>query len=148
MYLGLRVEEPPGAVEEPPGAETVERLAPQIRASVDAGPDGLLLHEEVVFPENDPPYFGMRQYWRDFESLEAWARSLPHKTWWTDYLRDRGGTSFWHETYFRRGGIESAFVDVADGTLGLNRFAPMVRSEGPMLSARLRIEKDRKSAAD
>jgi hypothetical protein len=54
----------------------------------------------------------------------------------------------WHETYFRRGGIESAFVDVADGTLGLNRFAPMVRSEGPMLSARLRIEKDRKSAAD
>jgi Monooxygenase af470-like len=139
MYLGMRVEEPRGA-------ETVERLAPEIMASVEARPDGLLLHEEVVFPESDPPYFGMRQYWRDFDSLEAWARSLPHKAWWTDYLRDRGGTSFWHETYFRRGGIENAFVDVADGTLGLNRFAPMVRSEGPMLSARRRLEQDRKSA--
>jgi hypothetical protein len=81
------------------------------------------------------------------EALEAWAHSLPHKGWWTDYLRDRGGTSFWHETYFRRGGIEGAFVDVADGTLGLNRFAPMVRSDGPMLSARLRLEQDRRSAA-
>ena len=89
----------------------------------------------------------MRQYWRDFDSLEAWARSLPHKAWWTDYLRDRGGTSFWHETYFRRGGIESAFVDVADGTIGLNRIAPTVRSEGPMFSARLRAEKDRKAAS-
>ena len=79
MYLGMRVEEPRGA-------ETVERLAPEIMASVEARPDGLLLHEEVVFPESDPPYFGMRQYWRDFESLEAWANSLPHKAWWTDYL--------------------------------------------------------------
>lgn len=139
MYLGMRVEEPRGA-------ETVERLAPQIKASVEAGPDGLLLHEEVLFPEDDRGYFGMRQYWQDFESLEAWARSLPHKAWWTDYLRDRGGTSFWHETYFRRGGIESAFVDVPDGTIGLNQFAPLVRSEGPMLSARLRLENDRKKA--
>jgi fumigallin biosynthesis monooxygenase-like protein len=136
IYLGIRVEEPEGEA-------TVERLGPEIKASVDAQPDGLLLHEEVVFPQGDRPHFGMRQYWRDFESLEAWARSLPHKAWWTDYLRDRGGTSFWHETYFRRGGIESAFVDVADGSVGLNRFAPMVRSEGPMFSARLRLEKDR-----
>jgi hypothetical protein len=100
----------------------------------------------LIFSE-DPPHRGMRQYWRDFDSLEAWARSLPHKTWWTDYLRDRGGTSFWHETSFRAGGIESAFVDVDDGVIGLNRIAPMVRSEGPMFSARLRAEKDRETAA-
>jgi hypothetical protein len=139
IYLGMHVDEPRGA-------ETVERLGPQIRASVEAGPEGLLLHEEVVFPNDDSPHYGMRQYWRDFDSLEAWARSLPHKTWWTEYLRDRGGTSFWHETYFRRGGIESAFVDVEDGSIGLTRIAPIIRSEGPMFSARLRAEQDRKAA--
>jgi fumigallin biosynthesis monooxygenase-like protein len=139
IYLGMRADEPRGA-------KTVEELAPQIQASVDDEPDGLLLHEEVVFPNDDAPHYGMRQYWRDFDSLEAWARSLPHKAWWTDYLRDRGGTSFWHETYFRKGGIETAFVDV-DGSIGLNRFAPMVRSEGPMFSARLRVEKDRAQAS-
>ena len=140
IYLAMRAEEPRGG-------ETLDRLGPEIQASVEARPDGLLLHEEVVFPDEDRPHYGMRQYWRDFDSLEAWARSLPHKAWWTDYLRDRGGTSFWHETYFRRGGIESAFVDVPEGTTGLNQFAPMVTSEGPMLSARLRLEKDRAEAS-
>jgi Monooxygenase af470-like len=79
---------------------------------VNERPDGLLLHERIVFSE-EPLHVGMRQYWRDLEALEAWTRELPHKRWWTDYLRDRGGTSFWHETYFRRGGIESVYVDVA-----------------------------------
>ncbi len=139
IFLGI-------SVDGPGGEETVERLGPQIQASVEEEPDGLLLHEEVVFPNKDRPHFGMRQYWRDFDSLEAWARSLPHKAWWTDYLRDRGGTSFWHETYFREGGIESVFVDVDDGSIGLNRFAPMVPSDGPMFSARLRVEQDRKGA--
>ena len=37
-------------------------------------------------------------------------------------------------------------ADVADGTIGLTRIAPTVRSEGPMFSARLRAEKDRKAA--
>jgi hypothetical protein len=83
----------------------------------------------------------MRQYWRDFDSLEAWARTLPHKEWWSDYLRDRGGTSFWHETYFRRGGFEAVYVDV-DDNVGLSRFAPTVRAEGPMLGARQRAEAD------
>jgi len=137
IYLAMRAEEPGGA-------ETLV-CRPRSEPPSRPGPDGLLLHEEVVYPDEDRPHYGMRQYWRDFESLEAWARSLPHKAWWTDYLRDRGGTSFWHETYFRRGGIESAFVDVPDGTVGLNGFAPMVRSEGPMLSARLRLEKDREA---
>ena len=141
IYLGIRVEGPGGE-------ETVERLGPQIQASVEAEPEGLLLHEEVVFPNEGRPHVGMRQYWRDFDSLEAWASSLPHKSWWTDYLRDRGGTSFWHETYFRKGGIESAFVDVPDGTIGLTRIAPTVRSEGPMFSARMRVEEDRRTVGE
>jgi hypothetical protein len=53
---------------------------------------------------------------------------LPHKTWWSDYLRDRGGTSFWHET------------------IGLSRIGPAVPAEGPMFAARARADSDRKAA--
>ena len=138
IYLGMRVEEPRGLA-------TIETLGPQIQAAVDEGPDGLLLHERLMFGE-DPLHVGMRQYWRDFDSLTAWSRALPHKQWWTDYLRDRGGTSFWHETYFRRGGFESMYVDV-DVPLGFAAFAPTERPVGPMLGARARIEADRTAIA-
>jgi hypothetical protein len=134
IYLGMRVEEPRGL-------ETIERVGAEIDAAVAEQPDGLLLHEPIMF-SSDPPHGGMRQYWRDFSSLEAWTKTLPHKQWWTDYLRDRGGTSFWHETYFRRGGIETMYVDV-DSSFGLPRVAPSVSAEGPMFSARQRAEADR-----
>jgi hypothetical protein len=129
IYLGMRMEEPRGL-------ETLEELGPQIRAAVEEQPDGLLLHEELTYSQ-EPLHVGMRQYWRDFDSLEAWALELPHKTWWTQYLRDRGGTSFWHETYFRTGGFESMYVDV-DGPVGLGLFAPHAAATGPMFSARQR----------
>ena len=134
IYLGMRVEEPHGL-------QTLEVLGPQIRASVEEEPEGLLLHEQIIFSE-EPLHVGMRQYWRDLDSLEAWARTLPHKQWWTDYLRDRGGTSFWHETYFRRGGFESMYVDVDDPPVGLGLFAPRASAKGPMFSARQRRDAD------
>jgi heme-degrading monooxygenase HmoA len=134
IYLGMRVEEPRGY-------ETLQRLGPQIQASVEEQPDGLLLHENLSYSE-EPLHVGMRQYWRDLDALEAWSRTLPHKAWWSEYLRDRGGTSFWHETYFRRGGIETMFVDTGE-TIGLARVAPAVRAEGPMFAARARAEADR-----
>ena len=124
MYLGMRVEEPRGH-------ETLQTLGPLIEATVEEEPDGLLLHERLIYSE-EPLHVGMRQYWRDFDALEAWSRTLPHKEWWSDYLRDRGGTSFWHETYFRGGGFEAVYVDV-DDDIGLTRFAPTMHAEGPML---------------
>jgi hypothetical protein len=137
IYLGMRVEEPRGV-------ETLQALGPQIQAAVDEQPDGLLLHERLIYSE-DPPHTGMRQYWRDFDSLRAWTLTLPHKRWWTDYLRDRGGTSFWHETYFRRGGFESIYVDVDPG-VGMALFAPTESATGPMLGARERAAADRSEA--
>lgn len=113
-------------------------------AAVEEQPEGLLLHENISFSE-EPLHVGMRQYWRDFDALEAWSRTLPHKAWWSDYLRNRGGTSFWHETYFRRGGIETMFVDTGE-TIGLSRVAPAVPAEGPMFAARARADSDRKAA--
>ncbi len=84
-----------------------------------------------------PVHAGMRQYWRDFESLERWARSEPHRLWWQDFLRDSGGTGFWHETYFMRGGMEAVYDDVRQ-PIGMLKFAPVVPARGPMFSARSR----------
>lgn len=137
IFLGMRVEEPRGF-------ETLGRLGPEIQAAVDEQPDGLLLHENLTFSE-DPLHVGMRQYWRDHDALETCTRTLAHKTWWSEYLRDRGGTSFWHETHFRRGGIESIFVDTGE-TVGLSRIGPAVPAVGPMSAARARAERDRTAA--
>jgi Monooxygenase af470-like len=62
-----------------------------------------------------PLHAGMRQYWRDFQSLETWVRSEPHTVWWQNFVRHSGGTGFWHDTYFMRGGTEAIYDDVPPG---------------------------------
>jgi hypothetical protein len=79
----------------------------------------------------------MRQYWRDWDSLEKWARSEPHRVWWQNFLKDSGGTGFWHETYFLRGGIEAIYDDMV-APVGMMKFAPLKPARGPMFSARSR----------
>ncbi|MGC1357762.1 MAG: DUF4188 domain-containing protein [Xanthobacteraceae bacterium] len=84
-----------------------------------------------------PLHAGMRQYWRDFDALEAWSRSAPHREWWQDFLRSSRGTGFWHEAYFMRGGMEAVYDDVPV-RLGFGQFAPLQPARGPMFSARTR----------
>lgn len=127
IYLGMKV----NALT---GFKTLIGFGPKISAAVEAKPAGLLLHENFLLSLR---HFGMRQYWRDFDSLEAWSRSQPHRQWWQQFLRDSGGTGFWHETYFRRGGIEAVYVDMQSPT-GLAAFAPVEPARGPMFSARKR----------
>ena len=133
MYLGMRVNRLRGI-------PTLLRFGRRIREAVDAKPDGLLLHESIVW---SPRQVGMRQYWRDFDSLERWARSPPHREWWTAYLKDTKGTGFWHETYFMGGGFE-AIYDNMPVPVGLQRFAPRVPPEGGMFSARRRLARHAK----
>lgn len=129
IYLGMRV----GSLR---GFWTAFRLGPQISKAVAEKPDGLLLHENLYWGFF-PPHAGMRQYWRDFDSLERWARSLPHQTWWKNYLGDSGGTGFWHETYFMRGGMEAVYDDMPK-LPGLAVFAPVEAARGRMFGARTR----------
>jgi Monooxygenase af470-like len=130
IYLGMRVNTLAGM-------KTLISIGPKIQASVVARPDGLLLHEYLVL-SLFPPHLGMRQYWRDFESLERWAHNSPHLDWWRKYLKDRGGTGFWHETYFRRGGgVEAVYVDMPG--YGLAKFGPTEPARGSMFSARRRL---------
>ncbi len=129
IYLGMRTNSLRGL-------KTVLQFGPRIRRAVEQKPDGLLLHENLLL-SLFPVHVGMRQYWRDFESLENWARSLPHQDWWHHFLRDSGGTGFWHETYFMKGGMEAIYDDLPE-PVGFLRFATQASARGPMFGARKR----------
>ena len=131
IYLGMRV----NALA---GVKTVLGFGPKIAKSVEARPEGLLLHENLLF-SLFPPHVGMRQYWRDFASLESWARSEPHREWWQRFVQNSGGTGFWHEAYFMRGGMEAVYDDMVKDT-GFLCFAPAQAARGRMYSARGRAQ--------
>jgi hypothetical protein len=133
VYLGMRVNAFAGL-------KRLLGLGPQIADSVKAKPDGLLLHEDMIF-SLFPLHGGMRQYWRDFESLERWTRSEPHRRWWKTFLRDSGGTGFWHETYALRGGFEAIYDDMPQ-PIGMMKFAPLQAARGSIFSARQRLRRE------
>ena len=112
-------------------------LGKQIGQAVAARPEGLLRHEQMLF-SLFPLHLGMRQYWRDLDSLERWTREGLHRSWWVSFLKDPKGTGFWHETYRLKGGIE-AIYDNMDQAVGLASFAPTRPAKGPMFSARARL---------
>lgn len=133
VYLGMRVRRVRGVLR-------FLGLGPKLYRSHRERPDGLLLHEDVVW-SLFPPHWGARQYWRDLDSLERWTRSDPHRQWWQRFLRDSGGTGFWHEAYFLRGGIDALYDDMSTPT-GLARFAPVVTARGRLFSTRGRVHDD------
>ncbi|HEV2711156.1 MAG TPA: phenylacetaldoxime dehydratase family protein [Edaphobacter sp.] len=130
VYLGMRVNRLTGL-------KTLAGFGPKISGSVAAHPDGLLLHENIIY-SLFPMHVGMRQYWRDMETLLSWTRSEPHREWWKSFLRDSGGTGFWHETYLMQGGMEAVYVDVAE-PIGMMRFAPVKEARGTMFGASHRV---------
>jgi hypothetical protein len=132
VYLGMRVNRLTGL-------KTVFGMGPKIWNSVAAQPDGLLLHDNFVF-SLFPMHLGMRQYWRDMPSLMAWTRSEPHRQWWQQFLKDSGGTGFWHETYCMQGGMEAIYDDLPE-PIGFMRFAPVKIARGPMFGAAGRAAK-------
>jgi hypothetical protein len=129
IYLGMRVNRIAGI-------KTLLGFGPRISEAAGAAPDGLLAHEVFLW-SLFPPHAGIRQYWRDFESLERWARSEPHRIWWQNFVRDSGGTAFWHETYLMRGGMEAIYDDLS-APQGFLKFAPVVKPRGSLFSARRR----------
>lgn len=130
IYLGMRVNRLGGL-------KMLFGFGPRISSSVAAQPAGLLLHEPIIY-SLFPLHLGMRQYWKDLDSLLAWTRSDPHRQWWKSFLKDSGGTGFWHETYMRRGGMEAIFDDIPR-PIGLMNFAPVVPARGPMFGANARF---------
>lgn len=137
VYLGMRVNRLTGL-------KTLLGFGPRISNSAAAHPDGLLHHEVFLF-SLFPPHAGIRQYWRDMDALLAWTRSDPHRDWWKSFLRDSGGTGFWHETYLMTGCMEAIYDDVTE-PIGFLTFAPIVQARGPMFSATHRAGKEAENA--
>jgi hypothetical protein len=131
IYLGMRVNRLTGL-------KTLIGFGPRISASAEAQPDGLLLHEPILY-SLFPAHAGMRQYWRDLPSLLTWTRSAPHREWWKSFLKDSGGTGFWHETYLMQGGMEAIYDDIPP-PVGMMRFAPVRPARGPLFGAAQRVD--------
>jgi len=129
IFLGMRVNRLTGL-------KTLFGFGPRISKSVADHPDGLLHHEYLII-SLFPMHLAFRQYWRDMPSLLKWTRSDPHRQWWQEFLKNSGGTGFWHETYFRTGGMEAIYDDIP-APLGLAAFAPVVPARGPMFGAATR----------
>ncbi len=127
VYLGFRVTRLRGVA-------AVLGLGRGINDVARNKPDGLLAHESVFFGLT---HIGMRQYWRDLESLERFTRSEPHRTWWRDFLKGGSGAGFW-QTYRVKGGMEAVYIDMP-GPVGFGLFAEARRPEGPFMSARQRL---------
>ena len=121
------------------GVKTLLGVGPQIETASRARPEGLLHAENGIIFSLRPLHVGMRWYWQDFASMEGWARSEPHRAWWKNFLKDSGGTGFWHETYFMRGGMEAVYDDVVK-PVGFQGFAPGTPARGGMFSARGRAQ--------
>jgi hypothetical protein len=126
IYLGMRVR----ALY---GLKTLLGIGPGIDRAGAGRPEGLLHHENNIVFGLYPLHMGMRWYWRDMASLEAWAKSEPHRRWWKDFLRDTRGTGIWHETYHMRGGMEAIYLDVGS-PVGFSAFLPMQAARGTMAS--------------
>jgi hypothetical protein len=121
------------------GPKTLIGFGPQIAKSAADRPDGLLSHENMIY-SLFPTHVVIRQYWRDMESLLKWTRSEPHRVWWKNFLRDSGGTGFWHETYLMQGGMEAIYDDVP-GAVGFMRFAPTQVARDTMFGAAHRMSR-------
>ena len=117
------------------GLQTLMKIGGGLSSIQRDKPDGLLLHENFLFSLR---HVGMRQYWRDLDSLERFTRSEPHAAWWRNFLKDSGGTGFWHESYRMSGGMEAVYVDMP-GPVGFGHFAKAQKPIGPFLSARERL---------
>jgi len=133
IYLGMHVKTFAGL-------KTLLGLGPQIDRAARARPEGLLHFENNIIYSLFPFHVGMRWYWRDFQSMENWTRSPPHKEWWQKFIRNSGGTGFWHETYFMGGGMEAIYDDVAK-PVGFQAFAPAVAARQSVFAARQRLRR-------
>ena len=130
VYLGYRAKSLKGA-------RSLLRIGRGLRLIKQNPPDGLLSHEDLWFGLMHP---GFRQYWRDFESLEAFTRTPQHQAWWRDFARDSNGGGIWHETYRLHGGMEAIYSGVP--RIGFASFAPERIPTGSFMSARQRVGAD------
>jgi len=70
-----------------------DEMEPALEAAKAVG----FLHQERLMAQDGGV---LLQYWRSYDDLDRWARTLPHMAWWR-WLLDNAGpdVSFYHEIY-------------------------------------------------
>lgn len=103
---------------------------------------GLLGSEQFSMGWN---HFGVLQYWRSFEALEAWSHSAPHSDWWreaVERMRTRSDFGIYHEAFLvARGHVESIYMNC--NRVGLATFGTLGEPTGPATTGRGRLGRGR-----
>lgn len=74
-------------------AGITEEMGPALEA---ASVEGHLLTRQLLEPNSGV----LLQYWRSYDDLDKWARTMPHMRWWRWLLQNAGSDiSFYHEIY-------------------------------------------------
>ena len=110
---------------------------PRRRAAVAEGA-GLLGSESFTIARG---HFGVLQYWRSFDDLDAWSHRPPHSEWWreaVDRMRRKQDLGVYHEVFrVPAANLESIYLDCEPA--GLARFGKLGEPVGPMTTARGRL---------
>ena len=100
---------------------------------------GLCLSERFLI---GPSHFGVLQYWRTFEEMEAWTRRPPHADWWreaVERMRSKADFGIYHEAYLvPRDRIESIYLNCLP--TGLAAFGLLGDPVGPDTNSRGRLQ--------
>lgn len=100
---------------------------------------GLLHSERFTFGLR---HYGVLQYWRSFEALDAWSHRPPHSEWWrqaVDRMRRKGDFGLYHEAYLvPRSQVESIYLDCPT-PIGLATFGLPGEPVGPLTTSRDRL---------
>jgi hypothetical protein len=113
-----------------------------------------MLRELDALPSEDTGFLGhtglstgvIVQYWRSFEHLEAYARSMEHTHFpaWTAFNKRmkgaRGDVGIWHETYLI-GADQYESVYSGMPAFGLGRASKLVPATGNRSEARKRLNR-------
>ena len=120
----------------------VARAMPAMLRELRADPGSGFLGAELLL--GGPRILFTLQYWRDFDSLEAYARDRDRQHWpaWTAFnkaIGDNGSVGIFHETYcVDRGRFETIYGNMPP--YGLGRVSGLVPATGSRNAARERMQ--------
>jgi hypothetical protein len=134
FLIGMRVNKPWAVHQLAPVFAAMPRMIEELYEKPDWG----FLGTQVFFSLTQPVLI---QYWRDFDSLVAYAhdRSGAHFPAWADFNRKvarTGAVGVWHETYrIEAGAHEGMYVNMPKWGLGAARGVDHVKAEGRLAKA-------------
>lgn len=141
FVIGMKVHRPWAVWEWLPTFGAMPKMIKELYADPSSG----FLGTQMFISPTEPV---LLQYWRDFDSLIAYAqnKSASHYPAWMDFnrkVRKTGGVGVWHETYkIEAGASENIYANMPLWGLAKARGAQHVKAEGRLANAAARMTHD------